>query len=61
MLFLAWVALRKKNIFKDLVSFFFTLTFDRYVILSGQGQLYILKWYDVSTIYGLKVVSVLTI
>lgn len=33
------------------------LTF--YAVLIGQGQLFIFKWSDVSTMYGSKVVSVL--
>lgn len=38
--------------------FFFTLTFDLYVILIGQGTLFIFKWSDVFSMYGSIVLGI---
>lgn len=52
---------KKKVVYILSMSFLlFDLDFDLYVILIGQGQLFIFKWSNVSSMYSLKVVSVLT-
>lgn len=50
----------KNNIrrFDMIFIFFFTLTFDLYVILIGQGTLFIFKWSDVFSMYGSIVLGI---